>query len=494
MPDERRTPLQWARLAAVVVLALAVAVGVALVIDPRLRPDAVFGAADPAPATATTAADPQPASPGSPSEEPEPAPVPTRAAADLVLAALTDAGSPTPALVAARLQPLLAGPALGPQIGLAVVDPRSGEVLAERDADSARMPASTTKVLTGVAALEAVGADTRFRTVVSRGGGQGEVVLVGGGDPALSARTATDARWPYAITRLDQLAAATATALLAEGVGEVRLTYTDAVFGGPAVNPAWEPGYVQTGEVAPVSALSLDGGRATPGVATRVDDPAQAAADRFAALLAAAGVRVAGPVTGGGQPGGEVLATATSPTVAELVHQMLQRSDNDVAEALLRHVARAEGLPATSVGGTQAVRVVLQRLGVATDGLALVDGSGLARSNRISPTTLVETLAVAYVSTDPALRAAVTGLPVAGFTGSLLNRFDADASEPQAGDVRAKTGFLTGVVSLAGVVVDDDGEPMVFALIADGVPRPATAAAQAGADELAALLAGCGCG
>ena len=73
--------------------------------------------------------------------------------------------------------------------------------------------------------------------------------------------------WDYPFTRFDRLARTTADELLAAGATSVRLGYADDLFAGPRINPAWEPGYVPTAQVAPVSALSLDGGRTTPGFA-----------------------------------------------------------------------------------------------------------------------------------------------------------------------------------------------------------------------------------
>ena len=98
----------------------------------------------------------------------------------------------------------------------------------------------------------------------------------------------------------------------------------------------------------------------------------------------------------------------------------------------------------------------LQSLGIETGSDVLYDGSGLSRSNRLSAATLVQVLQVAARVDQPALRALITGLPVAGFTGSLANRF-AEADAVALGDVRAKTGTLSGVSSLAGLVTGRDG-------------------------------------
>ena len=101
-------------------------------------------------------------------------------------------------------------------------------------------------------------------------------------------------------------------------------------------------------------------------------------------------------------------------------------------------------------------------------------------------------LRVASSDDHPDLRATITGLPVAGFTGSLTYRF-ADTPVPGRGRVRAKTGTLTGVSSLAGVVTDLDGVPMAFAIMADRVRLPNTLDAREAADDFAAALGSCHC-
>jgi D-alanyl-D-alanine carboxypeptidase/D-alanyl-D-alanine-endopeptidase (penicillin-binding protein 4) len=84
-----------------------------------------------------------------------------------------------------------------------------------------------------------------------------------------------------------------------------------------------------------------------------------------------------------------------------------------------------------------------------------------------------------------------TGLPIAGVTGTLAERFDTPGTDPGRGVVRAKTGTLTGVSALAGTVVTADGRPLVFVVLA---PSPhGTPAARAALDRFGATLATCGC-
>ena len=117
---------------------------------------------------------------------------------------------------------------------------------------------------------------------------------------------------------------------------------------------------------------------------------------------------------------------------------------------------------------------------------------GLSREDRIDPETLTAVLESAGGDAHPELRAVLTGLPVAGFTGSLAYRFD---TAPEGrGFVRAKTGTLSGVSGLAGTVTSRDGVPMVFAFLADRIDLVDTLGARAALDDATSALAGCRCG
>jgi D-alanyl-D-alanine carboxypeptidase/D-alanyl-D-alanine-endopeptidase (penicillin-binding protein 4) len=162
-----------------------------------------------------------------------------------------------------------------------------------------------------------------------------------------------------------------------------------------------------------------------------------------------------------------------------------------MAEALARQVAIARGRPASFSGAAQAVTDELGRLGI-TDGVRLSDNSGLSTHNRISPAALAKVLSIAASRGHDKLRAVLTGLPIGGFSGTLAHRYTSGMSAGAAGDVRAKTGTLNGVSTLAGVAYDADGRLLVYAFMAGkfggGLP-----AAELALDRLAATVAGCGC-
>jgi serine-type D-Ala-D-Ala carboxypeptidase/endopeptidase (penicillin-binding protein 4) len=187
------------------------------------------------------------------------------------------------------------------------------------------------------------------------------------------------------------------------------------------------------------------------------------------------------------------IARVVSPPLSAIVQQMLQESNNVIAENLARHVALAIGEPASFSAGAGAVVTELRRLGV-TSGIRLVDGSGLSPDDAIAPETLVKILELAVAR--PRLRALLAGLPVAGFSGTLSAGESVFSSIGGAalGSVRAKTGNLGTVAALAGLVSDRNGSVLVFALMADQVPSAGVLLQAASAmDSAAATLADCGC-
>lgn len=385
-----------------------------------------------------------------------------------------------PGDLSAVLGPLLADRALGTVRAASVVDTATGQVLYEAGARDAMTPASTVKIATGVAALAALGPEHRIRTTVAQGA-PGQIVLVGGGDPSLTARKKAPAGSGGSLVAL---AADTAQALKAAGTASVGLGYDDSLYAGPARHPIGV-----NPNLAPVTALTADEGRpdeSVSGPVERSEDPSKDAARAFATLLAERGITVTGePARAKAPQEGQPLATTRSTPLAGLVERMLTHSDNDIAEALARQTALASGQPASFEGAEKAVAARLAALGVDTAGSRFADGSGLNRADKVSAGLLTGLLAKASDPQRPELRPVLTGLPVAGFTGTLRAR-NAGAS-PAAGLLRAKTGTLTGVNSLAGTVVDSSGRLLAFAFLTSNSPGPE--AAEKALDKLAAAVA-----
>jgi len=387
----------------------------------------------------------------------------------------------------------LAGPELGSSVSALVVDGDGTPLFGQRQATPV-VPASTLKLLTATAALEYLGPQTRLRTAVVEGSRPGALVLVGGGDATLVRRSPsgvepTTGETPAAPASLRQLARATATALADQGRSVVRLAFDDSAFVGPSVSPQWEPAYVTTGVVAPVTALMVDQGLVDVGSGSlaRAEDPAQQAASVFQAELKSFGIAVRGPVSSTEAPStAEVIASVESPPVDLLVQRMLNESDNQLAEALGRLSATAAGRPASFSGAAATLRAAATGAGVPVTGLQAFDASGLSRQDRVTVETLVGCLVAAVA--DDALRPMLVGLPVAGFSGTLVDRYRKLPSRQAAGLLRGKTGTLTGVTAEAGFVVSSDGGLRVFAVVADRVPFD-TDAARARIDDAMSQLA-----
>jgi D-alanyl-D-alanine carboxypeptidase/D-alanyl-D-alanine-endopeptidase (penicillin-binding protein 4) len=409
------------------------------------------------------------------------------------------AGVPPPSedALADTLEPLMKDGDLGKLRAVSVVDAATGRKLYATKPHKAVTPASTVKLATAVAALSARGADHRIETRAVRGTGESsdEVVLVGGGDPTLSRGA------------LDDLARDTARRLRkGSGGGEskrgkggkVSVRYDTSRYGGPARHS------IGTNDnLAPVSPLMVDEARLgdppdsgdedpAHGPAPRSSDPAEDAAAAFADALGKHGVDVEGDPEETKAPGKtQKLAAHRSVPLSALVERMLTYSDNDIAEALARQTALAAGEPASFKGAGKAVRHRLDKLGVPVKGAHFADGSGLDRGDKVTPALLTSLLVRAADPGHADLRPVLTGMPVAHFTGTLGGRYGGDKGKQGAGLVRAKTGTLTGVNTLAGTVVDADGRLLAFAFMTSGTSDGK--AAQRSLDSLAAALANCGC-
>ncbi|WP_344266191.1 D-alanyl-D-alanine carboxypeptidase/D-alanyl-D-alanine endopeptidase [Actinomadura napierensis] len=413
-----------------------------------------------------------------------------RASAEIPAADPAGGRMPAAQALAGRLSAVIGGPQA--KINAVVVDAKTGRALFEQRADQPATPASTTKLATTVAALATVGPSHRITTQVVRGTGGG-IVLVGGGDPTLTALPArADAGHPPYASLLD-LAKQTATALKASGVTRVRVDYDASAYQGPRTAAGWKPNYLPEGELAPVTALTVDEGRvspADPSKRSRVADPPSVAAGIFARLLTRDGVAAKAGRKATAQQGAARLGAVQSPPLSALIEHLLTESDNDVAEAVARQVALKLGRPATFADAAQAVRQTLAKLGV-TQGVSVNDGSGLSPRNRITPLALARIIALAADPAHPQLRSVITGLPIAGFSGTLKPpRYTVAASQGGAGVVRAKTGTLAGVSTLAGLTYDADGRLLTFAFMAGDGKGPVDPGKL---DQLAAAVATCGC-
>ncbi len=367
-----------------------------------------------------------------------------------------------------------------------IVDPATGTVLLDQGADRPSIPASTTKLATATAALTVLGPQTRLATVAFRKGNT--VYLVGGGDPTLVRQRGGN---PLAggSASLRDLAKPVAEGFTAQA--PVTLVYDASAFRGARLGPGWPASFPAAGVAAPVTALVVDGGRTQPGANSRVADPAKQAASVFAGFLRGQGLDVISVDAGTVDPTADEIARVESAPIADIVERMLTESENNYAEALAHLVGGTLLGKPTFAGGAEATTQALATAGIDTTGLDLADGSGLSRRNEIPARVLAEVLTDVARGTNPVLAPIAPGLAVAGLTGTLADRFGTEATRPGRGFVHAKTGTLTGVVALAGIVQDADGRVLVFAMIANKVTS--LAKARDTMDVIASRLATCGC-
>jgi D-alanyl-D-alanine carboxypeptidase/D-alanyl-D-alanine-endopeptidase (penicillin-binding protein 4) len=389
----------------------------------------------------------------------------------------------------ARLDRFLADPALaGGRDRSCVVVRQGGRSVYERRPRELLTPASNLKLVIAATALTRLGQSATFETTVRGARPVGGVVdgplwVVGAGDPLLGTKPYADSfvNQPQLRTPYEDLAAK----VVAAGVREIRggVMGDDTRYDAQRYLPSWKRSYVTEGHVGPESALAVNDGfvQFTPRkvVAT---EPAASAAAVLADLLRAQGIVVAGAPGAGRAPAGlTTIASVKSPPVREIVGAMLRESDNNTAELLVKEMGRRFADAGTTTAGIGVVRDTLASAKLPAAELQAVDGSGLDRGDRASCNLFAGILAA-----DGPDGTIARGLAVAGETGTLADRFE---GHPAEGRLRAKTGFLDGVVGLSGFVEAVRGDQLLFSFLANDLPVPTERPGYAAQERLGAALA-----
>ncbi|WP_082096075.1 D-alanyl-D-alanine carboxypeptidase/D-alanyl-D-alanine endopeptidase [Demequina flava] len=380
----------------------------------------------------------------------------------------------------------------GESTNVSVIDLLTGETLVDLDAADPQVPASTTKLLTGVAAVAGLGPEFTMTTSVAWDASSRTLTLIAGGDMMLAADAGhggtedTPNGWAGMADLADAVVAGVGADTLESG--PVRVTVDDSEFEAPAVNPEWPQYALDLGYVAAASGLAVNVARMTDEhFAPRFEDPSLAAGDVFVERLAERGVESGDATRAKVGSGADVVASVESAPLDQVVTLLEQESDNTVSEIVSLVHAGEMGKPTTAEGAAEATTEQLAGLGVDVTGLELYDGAGFSENNRISPLHLTETVRGAFA--NEATAEVLDWLPIAALEGTLDGRFhDTDA----AGQMRAKTGSLTGVTTLAGAVQTADGRWLAYATLLDGMPY-GQAQPKAALDEFLIALAQCGC-
>jgi serine-type D-Ala-D-Ala carboxypeptidase/endopeptidase (penicillin-binding protein 4) len=354
-----------------------------------------------------------------------------------------------------------------------------GRTIYDDRAQRAVAPASVQKLIVAATALNALGPNYRYHTlfagrtgIADNGMLDGDLWLIGSGDPSLESSDLQNGVGMLARSGVRHVGGA--------------VVIDDTALSGPGLNPHWGSDDNGQDYAAPTSAISVDGdtieshpevGGVEQTVWTPMQDVARYVAGRLNGILVARGIAAAMPPAIGAAPlASVVLWDHRSAPLQMLESHMLFVSDNHYAEQLLRTVGgEALGAP-DDAGGIEAERQFLDRLGVPTPGLRLYDGSGLSPENRVAAITLARLLA----NEEPSLHRL---LPLGGREGTLEN-YDFTTA---LGRVRAKSGHLSDVSSLAGYVTTLHHGRVSFAFLVNGSPGDPDAAIVRAVDRVAAL-------
>jgi D-alanyl-D-alanine carboxypeptidase/D-alanyl-D-alanine-endopeptidase (penicillin-binding protein 4) len=354
----------------------------------------------------------------------------------------------------------------GPHDGAYVYDLTTRTVLFSERATTLRPPASVEKLYTATAALQLLGPDARLSTQVLGAGHlgapgvwEGDLYLRGGGDPTFGSSGFIRSHYGGIGTSVTQLAS---TLARADGIHEVTgrvlgdESYWDSHRGEPSSGYAFDP-FLEGN----LSALEFN--RGEEGRERGAHAPASYAARQLRAALVRAGVRVLGGSGAGTTPAGSTeLASALSPTVAQLLGLMLPPSDNFFAESLLKDLGARFGRAGTTGAGAAVVASAISSLlGVHPH---VVDGSGLSPADLTSPYQVVFLLT--KLAGTPMGRVLREHMAIAGHTGTLALRMRHTWA---AGHCVGKTGTLTGVSNLAGYCNSEDGHTLAFAIFTDDI-------------------------
>lgn len=373
----------------------------------------------------------------------------------------------------------------GQASGLLVVAAESGEVVCGSAVGTQRPLASNMKLFTTSTALSRLGPETRIPTKVFSDGRldadgvlHGSLYLQGGGDPTLGTPTFYDSYLAGLGTDLFALTPQISAAGIHSITG--RLYADDTIF--DRLRGVADSGYVTSPFIGPLSGLAFNSGFSGSTSASGFSaDPAKLAASKLAQSLRGAGVTVPTQVALEATPAGSTqVAIVRSPSLDRIVNTTDVYSDNFFAETLIKLLgARFGGAGSTAAGASVVAQFAKQH----GSGVHAVDGSGLTRSGRASPSQVVDLL--------QSMRSTAVGedfiqdLALAGREGTVATRMHGTAAD---GRCRTKTGTLTGVSNLSGYCFNRDGKTMIFSILMGGVRDLGLAHAEQ--DQIAGAVAG----
>lgn len=409
----------------------------------------------------------------------------------------------------------------GADVAVYVKSMKDDQTLFTRNVNEPLTPASTMKILTAESALLYLGPDYRFATevltdakTVKNGILQGNLYIVLSGDPSLTYYDLEDLMLSLRSQQIQAIAGNvyidnTAYDQSVYGPGWIA-TDTKYCYGAPIsasiinhncisfqITPSKTPGYPAQVITYPQffypeiknsvvtksvrghqcgvhltdqgTGITIDGciphGQSAWGVSYVVTDLTDYNRSLFKQLLNHLSINVFGKVDFGTSPPNlSLIGQHNSKPLHLLINDMLKKSDNIIAGALFKKLGQLYSRqPGSWQNGTVAVSQILSKTaGVNTDGMRILDGSGLSPDNLVTPAQMMQVLNFAYHHYGTSFEF-ISALPIAGVDGTLKHRMGNIARK-----VRAKTGTISGVVSLAGYVVSADKEPLAFVIMING--------------------------
>lgn len=359
-----------------------------------------------------------------------------------------------------------------------VMDLADGKVIGSHNADKALVPASINKVVTIASLLEKSGIDYRYETKVYAGGRisdgvlEGNLVVVGGGDPSLGANVE-----PKGTDIIGEIVDALHEKGVTRIAGEIETD--ESIFSGPATPPSWQAGDLR--QAYGTGCHGLNYCRNASGGAS-VANPAGVFTSRLRTALSGAGISVDG---NSDLPQGKrkLLLTHRSPSIDEIMRSCMMRSDNLYAETFMRTLALLNGKEGSTTAGAAAETDFWRRKRFPVDDITVVDGSGLSRSNRMTADFMAQVLRYMADNVDFA-----SFFPLAGQEGTLRNFLK---NTPLDSYIALKTGSMNGIQCYAGYLLDDNYAPTHVVVVMVNGFRGSRAAVKKGvADMLLEMFAG----
>lgn len=328
------------------------------------------------------------------------------------------------------------------QVGLMVYDLTADSAIYCHNERQLLRPASTMKVVTAIAAIDRLGGSFQFKTTLSYTGAiedgvlNGDVYLVGGFDPRFNSDdmgSFVDGIRRMGIDTIRGWIVADKSMKDADMLGEGWCWDDD--------NPVLSPLLISRRDVF---------------------------VKRFVDRLRDEGVVVEADTVAGRQPGGAYEVGTRTHTIDQVLMPMMKESDNLCAEALFYQLGASTGAhPATARDARTVVRRLVEKVGLRPSDYRIADGSGLSLYNYVTAELEVMLLRYAYQNTNIYMHL-LPSLPVAGEDGTLRRRMRGTFT---SGNVKAKTGSVTAISSLAGYCTAANGHVLCFAIINQGIRR-----------------------